>query len=245
MRKIVCLAALLLMFIMRAYGSASAVEPLSTPNPKPAYTPNPTTQIEHKTQAALFRDIPWFTDIDSVSKQLRGDVGGRQVLRARETLWFFDYWGNTGTTWFDDACYELKIYLKEKSLSVAGHAVEDICLYALHCANEGKISYMPEDSKFFQAEYSFYVTSFNVDDVYNDLLRKITDLYGEALAMTENTSVWSCADHTGIHLQKGSTPITSYVNLCYVKYDIVDSYREFEKAKSFEYTTDENSSDGL
>lgn len=233
------MAAFLLMFIISVHGSASAVVPLSTPTPKP------TTQTERKAKAALFRDIPWFTDIDTVSKQLREDVGGRQVLRSRETLLFFDLWGQTGMTWFDDACYELRIYLKENGLSVAGHAVEDICLYALHCAHEGKITYIPEDSRFFQAEYSFYVTSLSVDDVYNDLLQKITDLYGEAFATTDTSSVWSCADHTGIYLDKTNTSFVSNVTLRYVKYDIVEYYLEFEKAKSLEYVTDENSNDGL
>lgn len=239
MKRIVYLVAVLLMAVMSVYGSASAVVPRSTP------TPQPTTPTELEEKAALFRDIPWFTDIDTVSKQLKEDVGGRQVLRSQQDLLFFDLWGQTGITRFEDACYNLRIYLKENSLSVAGHAVEDIFLYALHCAHEEKITYIPEDSRLFQAEYNFYATSLSVDDVYNDLLQKITDLYGEALNATDVSSVWSCADHTGIYLLKTNTSIVSNVTLRYVKYDIVESYLEFEKAKSLEYVTDTNSNDGL
>lgn len=139
-------------------------EPIETAKPEP------TVEI-------LFRDIPWgtsYTEVDKTLSQfemwnLSGD--GYKTYSVDEVL-LGDYKG------INFECSDINIIANTYSgeVDVAGYKTSETELYFAYVPVDGVLTKTEDDSSLYGARYVFEAQ--NLDEMYADLTRKLTSLYG-------------------------------------------------------------------
>ena len=176
---------------------------------EPAPAP-PTAESE-----IVFHSIPWLTPINKAVELLGLD--GK--LREGETLYS---WGPEYTrTSVENAGFEYAVTGIGNSFFVAGHSVNEVYLWALYGSGSGSVEREKELSKLYKAAY--YFDDADKDAAYNDLLEKLSDLYGSPAVRQEETddryAMWYGANNTGVILRKQKLFSTVYLSLCYGRSD--------------------------
>ena len=177
-------------------------------------------------EPVLFRGVAWGATYSEVAKVLPKGVKMRD-LQIREYYYpmadmMYDEsgWGNQIKA--EIGCYTYATSSSLKGVKVAGYDVADLCLYFIFKPDEnGKII---KDEKHTAFYYGYYkLEPKDPDAVYNDLISKLTKLYGDVddqksstSIISDNMSLWNGANGTMVSVYKQD--YSSGSHYIYIKY---------------------------
>lgn len=127
---------------------------------------------------------------------------------------------------------------------VAGHLVSQVCAYAIHGVVDGKVSSDRADSKLYKGSY-FFETTENTRAIYDDLVEKLTGLYGIPSENKESYSdyslIWCGLNDSAvtINFDDGKYP------MLHLDYWDLSCYDLIVEMQELQYTGDITSVDGL
>lgn len=167
----------------------------------------------------LFREIPWETDYPSVSSIYPENYFW---LNSDKYGWSTDDLITIGDTEsmssMDCEIVNLRASSNDSSLIVGGHQVDRMILYFAYLPSERE-QYDQSQTSLYAAEYRFEPSSYEIDDVANDLVTKLLSVYGEAdtINTVDNYNgaqeftyyYWYGANSTVVALQKTVSNITN------------------------------------
>ena len=150
----------------------------------------------------LFRNIPWYAAKKEASEILSSLSEYRN--RSNTTLpdWF-QRWNNIDG---DYTVAEAGAYTTYKDVSVAGYKAS-LTAYYVYPIVDGRLLRNDDDAEFYLAVYEF-ATLTDMEAVYDDLVTKLTGLYGESTALNNpdnwtkfNGRLWKAKDGSQIWLR--------------------------------------------
>ena len=136
----------------------------------------------------MFRGIPWGSSIDEVKDALAA-MGSSFVYKDTNML-SWDACKPYGYDFFEyPTGHKLSLIPATEDFKVAGYSVENITVYCAYGLEDG-VQKKSKDSNFYLASYIFDVV--DVRAAYNDLKKKLNQLYGDGEIATGNaTMVWA------------------------------------------------------
>lgn len=143
-----------------------------------------------------------------------------------------------------DSGFEFSARDFSEDFFVAGHLVSEICVFGIYGVVNGKVSTERSDAKFYKGSYYFETTE-NTKTIYDDLVAKLTEMYGEPsendFSYSDYSLIWSGANNTAVTIEfdDGKYPM---LNLDYWDLNCLDLIVEMQNLK---YTGDLASKDGL
>lgn len=138
----------------------------------------------------VFREIPWgtsFPDVDEnfASWDLWNISGDGYKTCSVDDILIGDYEGID----FEYSGINVISSAFNGEQDVAGYKTTDIELYfAFLPSEEGYLTYDEKDTALYGAKYTFEPV--DLEDMYNDLTEKLTNLYGEPDKVTYDTDLW-------------------------------------------------------
>ena len=181
---------------------------------------------EHS-EPILFRGAQWGSSLDEVKKFIPDGVKMRD-LKITEYWYPMDSLMNDGNDWGSQYKAEMGGYSYAQSSSlkdvkVAGYDIEDLYLYFMYVPGEDGL--LVKDDAHTALIYAYYkLEPKNPDAVYDDLISKLTSLYGDVDREESSTglidrkmSQWNGADGTMVSVfrEDYSTTGSHYI---YIKY---------------------------
>lgn len=183
----------------------------------------------------VFHGIPWGISINELVVQLQerkipvsySDIDAGSDMR---------FWGSQFISLtedhFDSAGHMISLYDYDDRIVIAGHPVRNIDLYAHYGIVDGEISLDSDDSEYYLCTIMFAAGDDMIEEVYSDLLTKLSNLYGDSIVGSTTTSsneykhaVWNGNNNTAVMLYCGAGKY-KYVCLMYGKTNSEDTLRE-------------------
>lgn len=152
----------------------------------------------------LFRDIPWGSNPSEVKELLAKENISTTAIASRfpilsfgEELRFYDEFDMVSC---DQGCFE-GLVLDANGTTVGGHEISSIAFDFIYGVDGETVSFEEDDSRLVKASYTLEpVDKF---EVYEDLVNKLTSLYGEPEKLhRSDEEVWGTDDI--IHIVEGS-----------------------------------------
>lgn len=160
------------------------------------------TAITTQKDTFLFRNIPWYTTQRDVQNALSGLTTSSNRSGVTIPDWF-QRWNNIDGDMTVEAGGCLTRY---KDVNVAGYKA-GLCVYYLYPIVDGKTVKADDSAEMYLAIYEFATLS-DMPAVYDDLITKLTKLYGESGALNNpdnwtsfNGRLWKAADGSQIWLR--------------------------------------------
>ena len=187
-----------------------------------AFAAVPLLGMPHE-EPILFRGIKWGATREEAAKALPAGL----VMTETKTS---EYWYSTSNMMFDESfndyykgelgCYEYT--RSSNAVQVAGYEVKDIYLYyAYHTGEDGLLIKDDEHTSLLYAYYK--IEPKDPAAAYNDLIGKLTSLYGDVdfrqrsdSVITYTQNLWYGADGTMVSLVKADYSTGSHY--IYIKY---------------------------
>lgn len=138
----------------------------------------------------LFRNTPWgisFTEADEIF----GDFGiwnlSGEMMKTKsvDDIVIGDYEGIR----FDNSEINIIANAHNGETDVAGYTTSEICLYFAFLPVDGILTKSENDSAMYGAQYTFEPK--NLNEMSNDLISKLTTLYGEPDKTTTRSDLWN------------------------------------------------------
>lgn len=191
-----------------------------------------------------FRGFEWGCSINEVAENLReAGVSTRADISDETDVRFIDF-----STSVDDAgfVFDPSSYQFDNDIFVGGHMVEQIAVYAMYGIVDGEISYETEDSRLYCGTYYFKEQA-NMKSVYDDLVSKLTSLYGtpqeNPYANSRDFScIWYGADNTAVEINMRDSETLPLLHISFWDLSVDEAIEAMQNAL---YVDDPNSLDGL
>lgn len=135
----------------------------------------------------LFRNIPWY----SAKKDAREILSSLEEYRNRSDSTMPDWFQRWNNIDGDYTVAEAGTYTTYRNVSVAGYTAS-LNTYYMYPIVDGRLSKNDDDAEFYLAVYEF-ATLTDMQAVYDDLVTKLTGLYGESSALN-NPDNWTKFD---------------------------------------------------
>lgn len=137
----------------------------------------------------IFNDIPWNTAFPDVSEKLSAwdlwNISGEGYKTCSvDDILLGDYKGID----FDYSGINIISHAFNGEQEVAGYTTTDIILYFSYLPVEEYLTYEESDTALYGAQYVFKPV--NLQDMYDDLIHKISEIYGEPNKQTTETDLW-------------------------------------------------------
>lgn len=173
----------------------------------------------------LFRGIQWGASHDEAIKALPEGVKTYGLMSE-------EYWHSTEERMFDESwsdyykaelgCYEYAGSSSLENVKVAGYHITDLYFYYLYATGEDGL--LVRDDAHTSLVYAYYkLEPKDPDAVYDDLVRKLTSLYGDvdlhqqkSLLITYEQNLWYGAEGTMVSLVRED--YSSGSHYIYIKY---------------------------
>lgn len=187
----------------------------------------------------LFRGLPWGCSINDAVENIQS--AGVTYDRVREDQ---DVHGIDYSFSVDDCGFSYAPSNLPSDFFVAGHLVEQVAVDAIYGITDGKISRERGDSRIYCGTY-YFKSQENIKDVYDDLVSKLTSLYGASVDAVDSyydfSQMWTGANNAAIiiEMDDGSYP------LLHISYWDLGIYDMISEMQSIAYIGDVNSTDGL
>ena len=187
----------------------------------------------------LFRGLPWGCSIDEAVANIQAAGVTNDRVRDGEDVHAIDYSVSVDACGFEYAPSGLP-----NDFFVAGHLVEQVVVEAIYGIVDGQISHEREDSRMYCATY-YFKDQTNIKDVYDDLVSKLTSMYGTPVDAIESyydhNLMWTGTNNAAIiiEMDDGDYPL---LHITYWDLGIHDMITEMQ---NLAYIGDVNSTDGL
>ncbi len=187
----------------------------------------------------LFRGLPWGCSIDDAVANIQAAGVTNDRVREDQDVHDVDYSFSVDECGFSYSPSNLP-----NDFFVAGHLVEQVAIDAIYGIVDGQISRERKDSRMYCATY-YFMDQANINDVYDDLVTKLTSLYGTPVDAPESiydySNMWTGTNNVAviIEMDDGKYPL---LHLTYWDLGIHDMIAEMQ---SIAYIGDVNSTDGL
>ena len=135
-------------------------------------------------ESYLFRNIPWYAAKTEAGEALSSLTTNRNRSNTTMPDWF-QRWNNIDG---DYKVEEAGTYTEYKDVSVAGYNA-DLYTYYIYPIVDGKVSRNDNNAQFYLAIYEFETLT-DMPAVYDDLVVKLTGLYGDSTALN-NPDNWT------------------------------------------------------
>lgn len=188
----------------------------------------------------LFRDLPWGCSIDEAIKNFQNSGIDNARLREDEDVYSMNnHWSGV-----DKSAFEYSSTNLSDDFFVGGHLVDEIYAYAIYGIKDGQVSKKTEDSKLYKGAY-FFKSQDNVRGVYDDLVDKLTGLYGEPEPNLDSimgeSQIWYGLNNTAVVI----TIYDEEFSLLYLEYWDLNVEEMINEMQSVAYVGDIASTDGL
>lgn len=137
----------------------------------------------------VFNNISWGTNFTDASEKLSAwnlwNISGEGYKTCSvDDILLGDYKGID----FDYSGINIISHAFNGEQEVAGYTTTDIILYFSYLPVEEYLTYEESDTALYGAQYVFKPV--NLEDMYDDLIRKISEIYGEPNKQTTETDLW-------------------------------------------------------
>ena len=212
------------------------------------------TAVAEYNEPILFRNIPWGSLKSDVSKQMPTP---KDILRVKmpENLFDLDWYMNgtlskaiKGNARF----YQTYIY-DDGSLKVAGYTVDNVCMHYAYSVIDGIPDYSIINGRLFAAEYE--IIPIDEKTVHDDLICKLTDLYGDpdyksykhGVSIDYTYTTWKGKNGTSVTLILAEYTLSPcHIYIRYVTQEGIDMQNEvLEANKKLEAVSAANDTSGL
>lgn len=191
----------------------------------------------------VFHNIPWDISISELATELenRGITVGRNDISndASMPVWTYSFrnsfMNNITSTGHKIALY---YYGDDEQVSIAGYPVQELQLYAHYDISDGILKQEADDSRYYMTQIWFDVNDEKTIAIYNDLVNKLTTLYGDGtedttfiVETTYTFTVWKGSNDTAVCLYRSESNSSDYqfVHLMYGKTSIEEVLRNVRK----------------
>lgn len=210
-----------------------------------------TCVLAEESETFLFRNIPWYAPKKEVSDTLSSLTMNLNLPNATIPDWF-QTWEHTDS---DYTVAKAGAGTGYGNVSVAGYNAE-LIVYYVYPIVDGKLLRNGDEAEFYLAVYEFS-DSADMEAVYNDLVTKLTGLYGESSALNKwgrfTGRLWKAKDGSQIWLRIYNTNGDYTVQLSYTapestsRLEAVEAQITKEKleAEELERQKNINNTDGL
>lgn len=187
----------------------------------------------------LFRGLPWGCSINDAVANIQAAGVTNDRVREDCDVHDVDYSFSVDSCGFSYSPSDLP-----NDFFVAGHLVEQVAIDAIYGIVDGKISHEREDSRMYCATY-YFKDQANIKDVYDDLVSKLTSMYGTPVDAIESyydhNLMWTGTNNAAIiiEMDDGDYPL---LHITYWDFGIHDMIAEMQ---SLAYIGDADSTDGL
>ena len=195
------------------------------------------TALADTDKEILFHGIPWGISVNTLVNHLKErkiPISSSNVYADSDMRFWGSQFMSITEDHFDSTGYEISIYDYDDRIQIAGYSVLNVDLYAHYGIIDGEISFDADDSEYYFCSILFSVGDDMVEGVYSDLLRKLTNLYGNCATNTaipnsaESTyAVWYGDNNTAVMLYRNDE--YQYVSLYYGKTDSEQKLREVRR----------------
>lgn len=138
----------------------------------------------------LFRDIPWGTNYTDVDNQ-HGDFGlwpisgDSYITPSVDAVLLDDQYEGLR---FEYGDINIVGNTMDFAPEVAGYTPDEVVLYFAYTVNDGIVNKTEQESAFYGATYRF--ESMDLESMSNDLVSKLTSLYGQPDENTDDKDMW-------------------------------------------------------
>lgn len=184
-----------------------------------------------------FRDLEWGCSIEEAIENIYEDGMKNTDIEKDHDVHYLVYSVSVDECGFQYAPIPDDMF-------VAGHLVSQVCAEAMYGIVDGKVSKDLADSKLYNGTYYFETTE-NTKEIYDDLVSKLTGLYGEPIVNNETYSDYSlmwCGQNDSaavIHFDDGKYPSLR------LEYWDLGCYDDIVEMQKIAYVSDIASIDGL
>ena len=200
----------------------------------------------------LFRNIPWYSTKTTASDALDSLKTSRNSSNTTMPDWFQKWSNITG----DYKVEEAGAYVGYSGVTVAGYNAS-LYTYYMYPIVDGRVSRNDDNAEFYLAIYDFEKLT-DMQAVYDDLVQKLTGLYGESTALNNPDSwtdftgrLWTADDGSQIWLRKFND--NNKVKLSYIAPNSTERLQALEaqitqekiEAEELERKNNETNTDGL
>lgn len=145
--------------------------------------------IEEEKIEIVFKEIPWETPYPEVDEKLGAwqlwNLSGEGYKECSvDEILLGDYKGID----FDYSGINIISNAFNGEQEVAGYTTKEITLYFAYLPVDGYLTYDERDTALYGAQYKFEPV--NLQDTYNDLKDKLSNLYGEPSKTTQDADMW-------------------------------------------------------
>ena len=181
-----------------------------------------------------FRDIDWYTDVQSVSAIMKAIPGvstpwfGAVDNHAKIESWF-KKWKYFYT---DDAIDNGGVILKFTKVPIAGYS-SDVEMSFLYTYNDGKVSYNNQTAEFYMAIYTIDGYS-NIYGIYEEVRGKLKEKYGNYVSKSYfdgglEGALWTAKDGSLIWLRVYQNSISQKYQNITITYLASNGEERFKK----------------
>ena len=184
-----------------------------------------------------FRDLEWGCNIDEAVDNIYEEGMWNTDIEEDQDVHYLVYSVSVDKSAFQYAPIPDNMF-------VAGHLVSQVCVEAMYGIVDGKVSKEPVNSKLYKGTYYFETTE-NTQEIYDDLVGKLSGLYGEPIVNNETYSDYSlmwCGQNDSaavIHFNDGEYPSLR------LEYWDLGCYDDIVEMQKVAYVSDIDSIDGL
>lgn len=191
-----------------------------------------------------FRGLEWGCSIEDAAENLReAGVSDHARISSGFDVRYIDF-----STCVDNAgfTFDPSSYMFDNDIFVGGHMVEQIAVNAIYGFVNGEVSSDVADSRIYCGSYYFKEQA-NMKSVYDDLVSKLTSLYG---VPQENpyanygsfSCIWYGANHTAVEINMLDSDTLPLLHISFWDLSVGDAIAEMQNAL---YVNDPFSLDGL
>lgn len=191
----------------------------------------------------VFHGIPWGISVNELADQLRQrniSVSASDIKNDEDMVFWGSQFLSVSDDRFDTTGHKISLYYWNDpgKAKIAGHPVQELELYSHYGIADGKISLDANDSKYYLVNIWFDANDEMVVGIYDDLLTKLTTLYGNCTESTFKTSssnytcaTWHGANNSAVILYRSVSDSSGYqfVHLIYGKTDSEQTLREVRR----------------
>lgn len=147
------------------------------------------TVFEEEKSEIIFKDISWGTSYPEVDEKLGmwelWNLSGEGYKECSvDEILLGDYKGID----FDYSGINIISNAFKGEQEVAGYTTSEITVYFSYIPVDGYLTYDEKDTALYGAQYKFEPV--NLQDMYDDLKGKLSNLYGEPSKTTQDTDMW-------------------------------------------------------